>query len=101
MLSPVGAKSRKRTTMIEMTIATIGRRMKNSATGARSLLRRRLDGLRAHDQAVADALQTVDDDALAGLEPVVNHPLVVDLHPRLDLADAHRVAVADDRDLVR
>src|SRR5437879_6172916 len=101
MLSPVSVKSPSTTTMIEMTIATIGRRMKNSATGARSLLRRRLDGLRAHDQAVADAVQTVDDDALARLQPLVDHPLVVDLHPRLDLAGAHRVAVADDRDLVR
>src|ERR1700757_5261130 len=93
MLRPVSVNSPSATMMIAMTIATIGRRMKNSATGGRSLLRRRLGRFRAYDQPVADALEAVDDDALTRLEAVVDHPIVVDLHPRLHLADAHLVTV--------
>src|SRR5262245_17711847 len=99
MLRPLSVKRPSTTTMIEMTMATIGRRMKKCAMG-RSSVRGGLDRLRIDDQSIAHALQAVDDDALAGLEPVLDDPVVVDPRPRLDGADAHFVLGADDGHLV-
>src|SRR5689334_9584925 len=100
MLRPLSVKSPSTTVMIEITIATIGRRMKNSATRAPLLRGLRRDRLRAHDQPVTYPCQAVDHDRLAALQPVVDDPVVVDTRPGLDGADARRVVGADGRDLV-
>ena len=95
------------TVTMEITIATIGRLTKKRAmatsafpgsvagSAARRLRRRRPPASATHDRAVAHLLEALDDDLLAGLQALLDHPEAV--HPRahLDVAERHLVVGAD------
>src|SRR5262245_5236068 len=98
------------TVRIAMTIATIGRRMKNwairaSPSVALGLWRRGrggaalvdLDGLGLDLDAGPYLLQSLDHDPLAGLEARVDDPERADALRRLHHADLDRVVAAHDR----
>src|ERR1700722_9864561 len=83
------------TVKIAMTIATMGRLIKNLDISV--ALHERL---RAHLRAGPDVLGALGNDALPRFQSLTHHPhrshLVVDLH----LLDAHRVLVVKDGDLI-
>src|SRR5215813_680705 len=93
-----------------MTIATIGRRTKKAPTGLLSGLfggvrlccfRGRASRFLGHDgHPGPHALQTLDDDLVAGLEPLFDDPQIAFLWPRLDNLDRRLVIRADEPDLV-
>ena len=96
--------------MIDITIATMGRLTKkramvyfaspagSAAPAPESCGRRRL-GRDRH--AVANPLQPFDHDALARLEPLLDHPERVDALADLDGAERHLVARVHHGDAVR
>src|SRR6185437_2487223 len=92
------------TMMIEMTIATMGRWMKNRAIdlrmGAGGFRRGCFERCGSHGHACLHALQPFDDDALAGLKPLVDHPLTADPLADLDLSDLDLVVLVHDGRLV-
>src|SRR5687768_7290661 len=72
------------TVMIDRTMATIGR-----STKKRAMLSRLRSGGRwfgAHDQAVANALQPLDDDAVTDGHALFDDPQRVDARSDLDVA---------------
>src|SRR5215813_1019103 len=95
------------TKKMAMTIATIGRSMKNldmvrlSLPGRRGRGRGRCVGLGTHDDPVFDLLEALRHDAFARLEPFSDDPEPVDLFAGLHCAERDLVVRSDDRDLVR
>src|SRR5262245_24183872 len=102
-----------RTMTIEMTIATVGRRMKNSAIASvrgsgRGRRRRGQDQLgiadlhhrRLHLHAPLHFLQPLDDDALARLQALLDDPEGADARARPHRAHLHRVARRHHRHIV-
>src|SRR6185436_1417446 len=91
--------SPSRTMMIEMTMATMGRRMKNCAM-ALALRHRdggRLGGGRTgrHLHPRADFLHALHHDPVAGFQPFVDEPEGADALPRLDHAQLDSVVRLD------
>jgi hypothetical protein len=84
---------------MEITIATIGRLIKNFDMGLPSL---RFHGkwLGVYLYARADLLNTLGDHALAGLQSVRDNPLVADTIADVDRADVHFVLAIHHRDLI-
>src|ERR1700730_9508604 len=72
------------TVMIAMTMATVGRRMKNLDIASTPFLRHR-EWLGLHDCAIGRAT-AFDDDARAGLQPLSNNPSTAD-----PIGDLHRL----------
>src|SRR5690242_18845968 len=70
---PVSATAPMITVRIAMTIATMGRLIKNLDIGSP-----RLERLRIYDHAGPNLLQPFDDDALARLYAIANDPLMSD-----------------------
>src|SRR5262249_26144688 len=95
------------TKSMAMTIATIGRSMKNldmvtlSLPGRRERGRGRCGGLGTHDDPVLDLLEALRHDAFARLESLVDDPEPVYLPAGLHRAERDLVVRSDDRDLVR
>src|ERR1700683_1757188 len=88
-----------RTSTIEITIATMGRLIKNFDMGLSSLSvgDKRLG---VYLSARTHLLHAFDNHALPLLESVRNNPLVSDGVADLDRADAHLVIVAHHSDLI-
>src|SRR5881397_2299762 len=90
------------TMRMEITMATIGRSMKNLAIAL--LLRRAGPGGRArghtHLLAGSHPVAALHDDALAGLEPLRDDPERADARVHLDRAHIDGVVGADHGDLV-
>src|SRR3954471_17542458 len=91
---------------IAMTIATIGRRMKNLdmigclTTRRRGGRRRWGPRLRVHHRAFPRFLDAFDNDLVTGLESFLDDPIVVDPPAHFDGLDMHLVVRPHDRDLV-
>src|SRR5438093_1288731 len=94
------------TVTMAMTIATMGRPMKNRdmALFPRGRWSRRRRGLRnrlrVDDDARLDLLNSLDDDALSGAQTLLDDPETADAIPGLDRPDFDLVARTDDGDLV-
>src|SRR5882724_5512122 len=97
------------TVMIEMTIATIGRLIKNldmAFTSARTLLRRgfgfghRFERLRIDRHARLHPLGPLGDNLLARLQPLLNDPICAHSLTDFNRSDANLVIVADYGHLV-
>src|SRR5262249_14652052 len=90
------------TMRMEMTMATMGRLMKNVDIAALLRCRARLGGrvrLPPDLLARADPVASLHDDPLAGLQPFCPRPQRANLPVDLDLADVDRVVRANHRDL--
>ena len=87
------------TRMIEITMATMGRLMKNFDMRSPSLGFRR-KGLGVHLHAGAHLLHALDHHALSWFQSVGNDPLAADTVADLDGPDAHFVLVIHLRDLI-
>ena len=96
--------------MIDITIATIGRLTKKRAMvyfASRGRLGRARAavgagaGLADDRHAVANPLQPFDDDLLAGLEPLLDHPERVDARADLHVAERHLVVASTTATLYR
>src|SRR5215831_836257 len=90
------------TMRMEMTMATMGRLMKNVDMAALLRCRARLGGrarLQPNLLAGAYPVASLDDDPLPGLQPLCHRPQRANLHVDLDLADVDRVVRANHRDL--
>src|SRR5947207_14993169 len=88
---------------MEMTMATMGRLMKNLAIVGLLRRRARLRGrVRRQPDFLAGAypVASLDDDPLAGLQPLGHHPQRANSHVDLDLADVDRVVGAEHCDLM-
>src|SRR5262249_58853943 len=88
---------------MEMTMATIGRSMKNRGMVGllRSRARLRGCGRRQPDfLAGAHPVPSLDDDPLPGLQPLSHNPERADARVGLDGADVDRVVGADHCDLM-
>src|SRR5271156_5808131 len=87
------------TRMIEITIATMGRLIKNFDMGlpSRSFRGKRL---RVHLHARAHLLYALGDHSFARFESFRNNPLVADAVANLNGSNAHLVFVIHRRDLV-
>src|ERR1700730_2267438 len=87
------------TMTMEITMATMGRLMKNFDIGLPSLrlCRKRL-GVDLH--ARAHLLHTLDDDTVAAPQPVRNNPLGADPVADFDRSDADFILVIHHRDLI-
>src|SRR5438093_8514267 len=91
------------TIRMEMTMATIGRSMKNRAMAGLLRSRARLRGrVRRQSDFLAGAypVAALDDDPLAGLQPLGHRPQRANPHIDLDRADVDRVVGADHGDLM-
>src|SRR6266513_5843187 len=90
------------TIRMEMTMATIGRSMKNRAMVGLLRSRARPRGVRRQPDFLAGAypVASLDDDALAGLQPLGHHPQRANSHIDLDRADVDRVVGAYHGDLM-
>src|SRR5207244_6411131 len=91
------------TMRMEMTMATMGRLMKNLAMVGLFRRRARLGGRvrrEADFLAAAYPVASLDDDPLAGLQPLLHRPQRAHPHVDLDGADVDRVVGADHRDLM-
>src|SRR2546425_7588887 len=91
------------TMRMEMTMATMGRLMKNLAMVGLLRRRARLGGRgRRQPNLLAGAypVASLDDDPLAGLQPLRHRPERANPHVDLDRADVNRIVGADHRDLV-
>src|SRR6516165_4565079 len=91
------------TMRMEMTIATMGRLMKNLAMVALLRGRARLGGCaRRQPNFLAGAypVASLHDDTLAGLQPFAHRPQRANPYVELDLADVDRVVGANHRDLM-
>src|ERR1700686_2675706 len=88
-----------RTRTMEITMATMGRLIKNFDMGLppRSFRRKRLG---VHLQARTHLLNTLGDDTFAGLESLGNNPLVADAVADFDRPDAHFVLFVHRCDLI-
>src|SRR5882724_4021064 len=87
------------TRTMEITMATIGRLMKNFDIGLPSLAfsRKRLG---VHWHARTYFLYALGHHAFAWLQPFRNHPLVADTIPDLHCPNVHFVLIVHDRDLI-
>src|SRR5579863_3124627 len=85
------------TIRIEMTMATMGRLIKNLDTGSIAF---RLWLFDFHGAAVLVLLQTLDDYLFAWFDSTFDDPHGSDTVPGFHRPDAHLVVRADDRDLV-
>src|ERR1700739_443901 len=87
------------TRTIEMTIATMGRLMKNFDMG---LFHRRFCGKRlgVYAHARTHLLNALGDDAFAGLQPLSDNPFGTDAVTDRDGANIHFAAAIYDGDLV-
>src|SRR5438093_12222385 len=93
----------KITMRMEMTMATIGRSMKNRAMVGLLRARARLGGRVRHQPdflAGTYPVAALDDDPLAGLQPLRHRPQRANPHIDLDRADVDRVVGADHGDLM-
>src|SRR6266446_1052686 len=103
--SPPSATRPAMTVTMAMTIATIGRPMKNRdmplfPRGRRGRRRRGFRGrLRVDDDARLDLLDSLDDDPLSGGEALLDDPETADAIPGRDRPDLNLVARTDDGDL--
>src|SRR6187551_797001 len=105
MDSPLSVKRPSSTIMIEMTMATVGRRMKKFAISALrhgrgrrySFLER--DQLRRHLGAAANLLDALDHDAFARFQPRIDHHQPADALAWFDGSDLHGVVRANDGDV--
>src|SRR6266571_7935726 len=91
------------TIRMEMTMATIGRSMKNRAMVSLLRSRARPRGrVRRQPDFLAGAypVASLDDDPLAGLQPLRHRPQRANPHIDLDRADVDRVVGADHCDLM-
>src|SRR4030095_7381808 len=91
------------TMRMEMTMATIGRLMKNRAMVGLLRSRARPRGrVRRQPDFLAGTypVAALDDDPLTGLQPLCHRPERADPHVDLDRADVDRVVGADHRDLM-
>src|ERR1700693_1715023 len=79
-----------------ITIATIGRLMKNLDMG--SLFRRERLGIHLH--SLANLLYAFGHDAFAGLEAIANQPLIADPIAHLDESNVHFVVGVHNRNLI-
>src|SRR5450432_3883234 len=98
--SETSATAPTTTVMIAMTIATMGRLMKNFDTerlfcGFRG---RERDGV--HEDALADLLSSVHHDPVAGMQPGLHDDVVTDLGARRHCHDMRVVARIDCGQLV-
>src|SRR5271166_3200554 len=87
------------TRTIEITMATMGRLMKNfdMASPSRSF---RGEWLGVHLHARADFLHALGDHTLARLQALRDNPLVADAVADFDGSNAHFVCIIDRRDLI-
>ena len=94
------------TVRIAITIATIGRLMKNSEIMALGLSYRRWlwlrkdKGLRIDDHVRSDFLQALGNDCFTRLQAVFDNPLRAAALANLDRPNAYFVSAADDSNLV-
>src|SRR5262245_60929594 len=86
------------TVRTEITIATIGRLMKNRDTSASRL--RRLAGHYLDDRAIPDLQEAFDNHAFAGFQTVSYDPEAADTIADRHGTDRYLVVAAHDRDLV-
>src|SRR5208282_1220814 len=87
------------TRTIEITMATMGRLMKNFDIGLPSFVFAGV-GLGSHRCALPHLLHAFGDDAIARLEPAVNDPVAADAVAHLNSSDFRLVVGIDNRDLV-
>src|SRR6202521_2643508 len=87
------------TMTIEITMATMGRLIKNFDMGLPSLT---FHGkwLGVHQHAWTDLLHALDNHAFASLQSVHNNPLGADTVADFDRSDAHFILVVQGRDLI-
>src|SRR5689334_722148 len=101
---PIIVTSPTMTMMMEITMATIGRLIKNldiglfTAAGLAGQRRREVG--RGHRHAVANLLQTLHNHALARLQSLFNGPEIAAPFSNPHRLDVHLVLRIDDRDLV-
>src|SRR5271156_3223112 len=87
------------TRTIETTMATMGRLMKNFDIGLLPLVFP-VVGLGIDGRSLPRFLHALDDDAIAGLESVVNHPSITDAVADLHGSDVHFVVSIYGGDLI-
>src|SRR5271165_7159694 len=87
------------TMTMEITMATMGRLMKNFDMEL-LILWLSAEGLGVHLHARTDLLNSFGNHAFAGLEPFVNNPIGADALADLDRADADFVLVVNHGDLI-
>src|SRR5437667_2926550 len=97
--SPAMLTAPMTTSRMEMTIATIGRRMKNFDI---ALLARRFGRVcfRGHRHAGANLLNALGNNAFAGLQSFVNDPLGSNPIAGPYISNADLISAVDDGDLV-
>src|SRR5437870_12297889 len=91
------------TMRMEITMATIGRSMKNLAIGGGLLPRAAFGGLARRQPdllAGSHPVAALHDDPLAGLEPLGDDPERADARVHLDRPHVNRLVGPDDRHLV-
>src|ERR1700758_4181563 len=87
------------TMMMEITIATIGRLIKNFDMEL-PVLGSRTKWLGVHSRAGAHFLSAFCDDPFSGMQPTGNNPLPANRVPHRNGSNGHFVVTIDDRNLV-